>query len=58
MGGADLEEYRSHHPLAAVMPMLADLLGEPARDGEHIFAVTDVAGTLLWVRCTPPAAPR
>lgn len=45
-----LEVYRSGHPLAVVLPVFRDLLGERADDGEYIFAVTDSAGTLLWVQ--------
>jgi hypothetical protein len=39
-----LAECRAGHPLAALLPMFRELLG-----GDHIFAVTDAAGTLLWV---------
>jgi hypothetical protein len=44
-----LEEYRRSHPLAAVMPVLRDLLGAVADDGEHVLAVCDAVGRLLWV---------
>lgn len=44
-----LEEYRRSHPLAAVMPLLRDLLGAVADDGEHVLAVCDAEGRLLWV---------
>lgn len=47
---SELEEYRSRHPLAALLPMIRELLGEAACDGQHIFAVADSAGTLLWVQ--------
>jgi len=40
-----LSEYRSGHPLAVLVPMFRELLG--GRD--HIYAVTDSDGTLLWV---------
>jgi hypothetical protein len=46
---AALAEYRSGHPLAVLLPMLRDLLGEPAGDRGHLFAVTDATGMLLWV---------
>jgi hypothetical protein len=44
-----LEEYRRSHPLAVVMPLLRDLLGAVADDGEHVLAVCDAVGRLLWV---------
>lgn len=44
-----LEQYRRAHPLAAVMPLLRDLLGAVADDGEHVLAVCDAQGRLLWV---------
>jgi GAF domain len=45
-----LEDYRSQHPLAVLLPIFRKLLGEQADDSEHIFAVTDAAGMLLWVQ--------
>jgi hypothetical protein len=45
----DLEEYRREHPLAPAMPVFRDLLGSIADDGEHVLAVCDERGTLLWV---------
>lgn len=44
-----LEQYRRSHPLVAVMPLLRDLLGAIADDGEHVLAVCDAQGRLLWV---------
>ena len=45
----DLEEYRRDHPLALAMPVFRDLLGSIADDGEHVLAVCDERGNLLWV---------
>lgn len=45
----ELEAYRSAHPLARVMPIFRDLLGGLADDGDHILAVCDATGRLLWV---------
>ncbi|BCY05829.1 GAF domain-containing protein [Actinoplanes sp. L3-i22] len=45
----ELEAYRSAHPLARVMPLFRDLLGGLADDGDHILAVCDAHGRLLWV---------
>lgn len=45
----DLAAHRSTHPLAAVMPLLRELLGSGAADDGHVFAVGDAEGTLLWV---------
>jgi hypothetical protein len=46
---ADLEAYRSEHPLAGVMPVVRRLLVEDAAEAGLIVAVTDAAGRLLWV---------
>jgi transcriptional regulator of acetoin/glycerol metabolism len=45
-----LEDYRSGHPLAVLMPLFGELLGERADDGEYIYGITDAGGTLLWVQ--------
>ncbi|MGK5630349.1 GAF domain-containing protein [Streptomyces sp. URMC 123] len=45
----DLEEYRANHPLARVMPLFRELVGTVATDGEHLLAVCDEYGRLLWV---------
>jgi GAF domain len=47
--GAQLAAYRDSHPLAAVVGVLRDLVGATADDGEHLMAVSDQAGRLLWV---------
>lgn len=49
----DLEAYRAAHPLARVLPIFRDLLGGLAEDGEHLMAVCDAHGRLLWVEGTP-----
>ncbi|MFD0743464.1 GAF domain-containing protein [Phytohabitans flavus] len=46
---ADLAGYRSAHPLSMVVPVLRDLVGGTADDGEHVWAVMDADGRLLWV---------
>jgi hypothetical protein len=48
----DLEAYRAAHPLARVLPIFRDLLGGLAEDGEHLMAVCDAYGMLLWVEGT------
>ncbi|MGW1269721.1 GAF domain-containing protein [Streptomyces sp. NPDC002491] len=45
----DLGTYRSEHPLARVMPLFRELMGTFASDGEHLLAVCDAHGRLLWV---------
>ncbi|MGW5861309.1 GAF domain-containing protein [Streptomyces sp. NPDC055239] len=45
----DLGSYRAEHPLAAVMPLFRELMGTFAMDGEHLLAVCDAHGRLLWV---------
>ncbi|WP_250001033.1 GAF domain-containing protein [Actinoplanes sp. M2I2] len=48
----DLESYRAAHPLSRVLPIFRDLLGGLAEDGEHLMAVCDAYGRLLWVEGT------
>lgn len=50
MDADELDDYRSRHPLAAALPVFRELLGERASDDEHVFAVCDTAGILLWVQ--------
>lgn len=52
--GEDLGAYRDAHALARVMPVVRELTGAYARDGEHLVAVCDAHGRLLWVE-GPPA---
>jgi hypothetical protein len=47
--GDDLTVYRSAHPLSKVIGMLRLLVGSAADDGDHLMAVSDGAGRLLWV---------
>ncbi|QNP66950.1 GAF domain-containing protein [Streptomyces genisteinicus] len=54
--GDDLGAYRDAHALARVMPVIRELTGAYARDGEHLVAVCDAHGRLLWVE--GPAATR
>ncbi|WP_344421668.1 GAF domain-containing protein [Streptomyces lavendulocolor] len=53
MDGDDLSAYRDGHPLAAVMPVIRELMGAYATDGEHLVAVCDAHGRLLWVEGHP-----
>ncbi|MFD8554870.1 GAF domain-containing protein [Streptomyces fradiae] len=45
--------YREAHPLAAAMGVVRELTGAYAADGEHLVAVCDAAGRLLWVEGHP-----
>ncbi|MFD8569825.1 GAF domain-containing protein [Streptomyces sp. NPDC059639] len=45
----ELGAYRAQHPLAGVMPLFRELMGTFATDGEHLLAVCDAQGRLLWV---------
>jgi hypothetical protein len=45
----DLYSYRAAHPLAKVIDVLRGLVGSAADDGNHVMAVSDAAGRLLWV---------
>jgi hypothetical protein len=49
LSDGELEAYRAGHPLARVLPIFRDLLGGLAEDGDHLMAVCDAAGRLLWV---------
>jgi hypothetical protein len=54
LSDGELEEYRAAHPLARVLPIFRDLLGGLAEDGDHLMAVCDAYGRLLWVEGTAP----
>ncbi|MFI7005089.1 GAF domain-containing protein [Streptomyces sp. NPDC050145] len=49
LADGDLGAYRAEHPLARVMPLFRELMGTFATDGEHLLAVCDAQGRLLWV---------
>lgn len=49
LDGTELEAYRRHHLLAAVMPVIGRLLVQPAQDTGLLVAVGDEHGRLLWV---------
>ncbi|MEV1024343.1 GAF domain-containing protein [Streptomyces sp. NPDC050264] len=49
----DLGAYRAEHPLSRVMPLFRELMGTFATDGEHLLAVCDAHGRLLWVEGHP-----
>ncbi|KQX46236.1 MULTISPECIES: GAF domain-containing protein [unclassified Streptomyces] len=49
----ELVAYRDGHPLAAAMPVIRELMGAYATDGEHLLAVCDAAGRMLWVEGHP-----
>ncbi|MET8947854.1 GAF domain-containing protein [Streptomyces sp. NPDC004542] len=53
LSDGDLGAYRAEHPLARVMPLLRELMGPFAADGEHLLAVCDANGRLLWVEGHP-----
>ncbi|GEL17447.1 helix-turn-helix domain-containing protein [Pseudonocardia asaccharolytica] len=44
----EVEEVRSHHPLAPVLPLLRDTLLGIADEAMHMMIVTDVQGHILW----------
>ncbi|MFI0980823.1 GAF domain-containing protein [Streptomyces sp. NPDC021093] len=45
----ELGTYRDGHPLSRAMPLVRELMGAYAHDGEHLLAVCDAHGRLLWV---------
>lgn len=47
--GSDLASYRAEHPLASAVQALRDLMDAVAQDGEHLWALSDTTGRLLWV---------
>ncbi|MEU5437558.1 GAF domain-containing protein [Streptomyces sp. NPDC020719] len=53
LGEDELAAYRDGHPLARAMPVIRELMGAYARDGEHLVAVCDAQGRLLWVEGHP-----
>jgi hypothetical protein len=48
-----LEDYRRHHPLASIMPVIHKLLVQPSHDSGLLVAVGDEVGRLLWVEGDP-----
>jgi hypothetical protein len=46
---AALADVREHHPLAAALPVIRNLLVESATESGLLVAVSDAAGRLLWV---------
>ncbi|WP_433051876.1 GAF domain-containing protein [Dactylosporangium sp. CS-033363] len=53
LGDEELEEYRRGHPLRHALPLFRDLLGSFAEDGDHLMAICDADGRLLWVEGHP-----
>jgi GAF domain len=53
-----LAAYREAHPLARVMPLFRELMGGYAQDGEHLVAVCDAFGRMLWVEGPAPTRRR
>jgi hypothetical protein len=53
LADADLDEYRSAHALAPVMPVLREVLAGVHEAGDQMLAVTDAGGRLLWVEGQP-----
>ncbi|MCY0905668.1 helix-turn-helix domain-containing protein [Arthrobacter sp. H14-L1] len=49
-GEDELDDYRRGHPLAAILPVIAQLLVQPSRDTGLLVAVGDQYGRLLWVQ--------
>lgn len=49
LADAELDAYRAPHPLAAVMPVVRELVVDGAADDGLVVAVSDEIGRLLWV---------
>ncbi|MFB8777580.1 GAF domain-containing protein [Streptomyces broussonetiae] len=58
LSDGDLGAYRAEHPLARVMPLVRELMSTFALDGEHLVAVCDAHGRLLWVEGHPATRAR
>ncbi|WP_351225698.1 GAF domain-containing protein [Streptomyces sp. NPDC002133] len=58
LGDDELGVYREGHPLSRVMPVIRELMGVYAVDGEHLVAVCDAQARLLWVEGHPEARRR
>ncbi|MFE7776409.1 GAF domain-containing protein [Streptomyces sp. NPDC057445] len=58
LGDDELGVYRDGHPLSRVMPVIRELMGVYAVDGEHLVAVCDAQARLLWVEGHPDARRR
>lgn len=54
LDGTELEDYRSAHPLATVIDTVRTLLADVSADAEHVVAVSDAQGRLLWVEGAAP----
>ena len=53
LGDGELEEDRAAHPLRHTLPLFRELLGSIAEDGDHLMAICDAHGRLLWVEGHP-----
>src|SRR5690606_7495016 len=49
LASGELAAYRAGHPVAAVMPVVRELVVDGAADDGLVVAVSDEAGRLLWV---------
>ena len=49
LGEDELRSYREGHALAPVMPLISDLLVQPAADAGTVVAIGDESGRLLWI---------
>ena len=47
--GSELNQYRSAHPMALILPVIRKLLVEDAADTGLLIAISDASGRLLWV---------
>jgi hypothetical protein len=48
LGADEVASRFSSHPLAAVTPLVRDLLGTVSAQARHLVAISDADGTLLW----------
>src|SRR5438067_3430242 len=49
----ETEQRLDDHPLAAIVPLVRELLAEVAQDARHLAALADTEGLLLWTEGHP-----
>jgi hypothetical protein len=53
IGTDEVAERWAGHPLRRLVPMVRELLAEVAEEAQHVVALTDEDGRLLWIEGTP-----
>lgn len=53
IGTDEVAERWARHPLRRLVRMVRELLAEIAEEAQHVVALTDENGRLLWIEGTP-----